>query len=66
MGGGEAAFAWLYELAGSESAAGLLASLAYRVISWLLALVGYLVYLSMGPKVVLARADAQAEERLPA
>ena len=47
VGGGEAAFAWLYSVVGRPAANGILACLAQRVISWSLGLIGYLFYLRM-------------------
>jgi uncharacterized protein (TIRG00374 family) len=44
VGGGEAAFGALYKFMGYTFAAGTLASLAYRVISWVLGALGLLVY----------------------
>ena len=44
VGGGEAAFAWLYTVAGKPAANGILACLAQRIVSWGLGLLGYLVY----------------------
>jgi uncharacterized membrane protein YbhN (UPF0104 family) len=49
VGGGEAAFGWLYGLAGFTAAAGVLAALVQRVIEWTLGMTGYLVYLRMRP-----------------
>ena len=42
VGGGEAAFAWLYSVVGRPAANGILACLAQRVVSWSLGLIGYL------------------------
>ena len=44
VGGGELAFGWLYEVAGSAFVAGALGSLVQRAATWLIALAGYLVY----------------------
>jgi glycosyltransferase 2 family protein len=49
VGGGEAFFGWLYELLGRPGAAGAFAALAKRVITWIVGLIGYVVYLSMKP-----------------
>jgi uncharacterized membrane protein YbhN (UPF0104 family) len=49
VGGGEYAFGQLYHLVGFPAPGGVLASLAQRVITWMLALIGYLVYLRMRP-----------------
>jgi hypothetical protein len=49
VGGGEFAFGKLYEMAGFAVAAGVLGSLVRRVITWVLGLIGYFVYLRMKP-----------------
>lgn len=49
IGGGEAAFGWVYTLAGKPEMVGVLGSLMQRVVNWSLGLVGYLVYLRMRP-----------------
>ena len=49
VGGAEAGFGYLYGLVGKPAALGALASLAQRVITWGLGLVGYLIYLRMRP-----------------
>ena len=50
VGGGELIFGELYQLFGSASFSdGVLASLMFRVVSWALGLLGYLVYLRMRP-----------------
>ncbi|HWP85284.1 MAG TPA: lysylphosphatidylglycerol synthase transmembrane domain-containing protein [Terriglobia bacterium] len=61
MGGGEFAFGKLYEVIGKVFESGVLASLIYRVISWILGLAGYMVYLRMGPSLALPRAEPQPE-----
>ena len=45
VGIGEAGFAELYSCFGFPSSRGVLASLVYRIVSWLLGLLGYLIYL---------------------
>jgi len=57
VGGGEFIFGKLYEMAGKLAAAGVLASLVRRVITWTLGLIGYLVYWRMKP--ALQRVPAQ-------
>jgi glycosyltransferase 2 family protein len=49
VGGAEVAFGFLYGLAGYDPANGVLASLVQRVITWMLGLMGYIVYLRMKP-----------------
>jgi uncharacterized protein (TIRG00374 family) len=46
-GGGELGFGGLYKLFGAEETMGVLGSLVQRVISWVIGLFGYLVYLRM-------------------
>jgi glycosyltransferase 2 family protein len=50
VGGGEYGFGKLYELIHFSFAAGVLASLAQRVIEWSLGLVGYAIYLGLRPR----------------
>lgn len=47
VGVGEAAFAGLYKLAGRPETRGVVARLSLRLAEWLLALVGYIIYLRM-------------------
>lgn len=47
LGGGEYGFGALYGLIGKPEAAGVMGSLGQRVISWSIALFGYIVYLRM-------------------
>jgi uncharacterized protein (TIRG00374 family) len=49
LGGGEWGFGRLYDLVGSPKALAVLGSLAQRVVTWAIGLVGYLVYLRMRP-----------------
>ncbi|MFN4259079.1 MAG: lysylphosphatidylglycerol synthase transmembrane domain-containing protein [Gemmataceae bacterium] len=49
VGGAEMAYGWLYTLVGKLAAFGVLGSLAQRMIMWVLAFAGYLVYLRMRP-----------------
>jgi uncharacterized membrane protein YbhN (UPF0104 family) len=49
MGVGEYAYGRLYEIVGKSAAAGVLGSLAQRIITWALGLVGYIIYLRMRP-----------------
>jgi uncharacterized membrane protein YbhN (UPF0104 family) len=55
VGGAEAAFGFLYKLAGYLPANGVLASLVQRVVTWALGLFGYLVYLRMKPTLAMAQ-----------
>jgi uncharacterized protein (TIRG00374 family) len=62
VGGGEAAFGWLYTLVDKPLANGILMSLTYRMIAWGLGFVGYLVYLRMrAPRPAAAPPEAPAE-----
>jgi uncharacterized membrane protein YbhN (UPF0104 family) len=54
VGVGEYGFGELYRVVGFAFAAGVLASLVQRVVTWLLALVGYFVYLRLRPALVPA------------
>ncbi len=47
VGGGEAIFGKIYELVGNLAVAGVLMSLVYRCINWVLGIIGYIVYLRM-------------------
>ena len=49
VGGGEAAYGFLYGLVGAGQAFGVLGSLTQRVIGWAVGLVGYVIYLRMRP-----------------
>jgi uncharacterized protein (TIRG00374 family) len=61
LGVGELAFGWLYELMGKPFDEGVLASFIQRAITWVLAFVGYLVYLRMRPALTAAVAPDTAE-----
>jgi uncharacterized membrane protein YbhN (UPF0104 family) len=49
VGGGEVGFGALYSMIGYNTAQGVSASLVQRIITWVVGLVGYLVYLRMKP-----------------
>jgi uncharacterized membrane protein YbhN (UPF0104 family) len=57
MGLGELSFQVLYEMVGRPPSAGALASLVYRVLTWVIGLAGYLVYLRMRPALAVARSE---------
>ncbi len=64
VGGGEAGFGAIYRVAGFAAAPGVLATLVQRVITWVLGLIGYLVYLQTRPELPApegTEAPAQAE-----
>jgi len=48
-GAGEIGFGWLYKLLNYDKELGVLMSLTQRVITWMVGLIGYLVYLRMRP-----------------
>jgi glycosyltransferase 2 family protein len=66
VGGGEAAYGWLYTLIGNAAIGGILGCLVQRVIAWGIGLIGYVIYLRM-PKeeVVQARLAAKLEAATP-
>jgi len=57
IGGGEAAFAGLYEILGKPRVNGLVGSMSQRVIFWSLGILGYIVYLRMRETVPGSKAD---------
>lgn len=60
LGVGEAAFGKLYKWVGKPEANGVFMSFTYRVITWGLSFIGFIVYLSMRSEVVLLRKEAEA------
>ena len=51
VGGGEAAYGWLYTLLGKAAIGGILGCLVQRVIAWGIGFIGYLVYTQMKKEV---------------
>ncbi len=47
VGGGEAAYGWLYSLLGKAAIGGILGCLVQRVVAWSIGLIGYIVYTRM-------------------
>lgn len=47
VGGGEAAYGWLYTLLGKAATGGILGCIVQRIISWGVGLVGYVIYTRM-------------------
>jgi glycosyltransferase 2 family protein len=47
VGGGEAAYGWLYTLLGKAAIGGILGCLVQRVIAWAIGLIGYVIYTRM-------------------
>lgn len=54
VGGTEVGYGWLYTRVGAAAAGGVLAALVQRVLTWILGLAGYLVYLRMRPRLPVA------------
>jgi uncharacterized protein (TIRG00374 family) len=66
VGGGEWGFGALYAMIGFQPAEGVLGSLVQRIITWMLGLVGYLVYLRMKPSLpALAPAEPLVAPKMP-
>ncbi|HVK08354.1 MAG TPA: lysylphosphatidylglycerol synthase transmembrane domain-containing protein [Gemmataceae bacterium] len=61
VGGGEAAYGWLYTLVGHAAAVGILGCLVQRVIAWGIGLIGYVIYLRM-PKEEVVQARRAADQ----
>jgi uncharacterized protein (TIRG00374 family) len=61
---GELGYGSLYQLFGCAAACGILGSLIYRVVGWILGAFGYIVYLRMRP--TLRAVEAAASEPVPA
>jgi uncharacterized membrane protein YbhN (UPF0104 family) len=61
VGGGEIGYGSLYSLLGKPFRYGVLGSLVQRVITWFLAMAGYLVYLRMRPTLTPVREEAEKE-----
>ena len=47
VGGGEAAYGWLYTLLGKAAIGGILGCLVQRVVAWVIGFIGYIVYTRM-------------------
>lgn len=69
IGGGEAGFGWVYSLVGSppvgnltQEELGVAGSLTQRLITWVLGVIGYFVYLQMKPQIEVAEEAAAAAE----
>jgi glycosyltransferase 2 family protein len=65
IGGGEAGFGWLYDLAGFAFGIGVLAALVERAIEWVLGLTGYFVYLRLRSELRPQPEDEPAPEPAP-
>jgi uncharacterized membrane protein YbhN (UPF0104 family) len=62
VGGGEAAYGWLYTLLGKAAIGGILGCLVQRVIAWGIGFIGYLVYTRMKKELPPADSTAPAVE----
>lgn len=62
VGGGEAAYGWLYTLLGKAAIGGILGCLVQRVIAWGIGFIGYVVYTRM-PKSELANDVTALDEK---
>ncbi len=61
VGAGEATFGHLYEIVGQPVAAGVLASIAQRIVIWGLSLLGFIVYIQMKPDIPTSLADEEVK-----
>jgi uncharacterized protein (TIRG00374 family) len=61
IGGGEAAFGWLYTLLGKPAVAGIVGCMVQRVIAWGIGFLGYLVYTRMKREELPPPAEAVPE-----
>lgn len=59
LGGGEYGFGALYEWLGFTFTAGVLASLVQRAVTWMIALISYIIYLRMKPAQAAAPSQTQ-------
>lgn len=62
VGGGEAAYGWLYTLVGLPATGGILGCLVQRIIAWGVGLVGYLIYTRMKKEIPVAELETANEE----
>ena len=60
VGVAEGVFAWLYKLSARPPTRGIVARLSLRLVEWLIALTGYIVYLRMRAEVRELRHEAEA------
>ena len=61
VGVAEGVFAWLYKLSGRPETRGIIARLSLRLVEWLIALTGYVVYLRMRGEVQELEHEAEVE-----
>ena len=62
VGVAEGVFAWLYKLSGRPETRGVIARLSLRLVEWLIALTGYLVYLRMRAEVREVQHEMEEEQ----
>ena len=60
VGGGEAAYGWLYTLVGLPATGGILGCLVQRIIAWGIGLIGYVVYTRMKKEIPAVELEATA------
>ena len=65
VGVAESVFGWLYELSGRPVSRGIIARLSLRLVEWLIALTGYIVYLRMRAEVreIQHEVEEEAEQK---
>ncbi len=62
VGVGEAAFAGLYKISGRPASRGVIARLSMRVAEWIIALIGYVIYLRMRAELPVVDEETRKEE----
>ena len=65
VGVAEGVFAWLYKLSGRPETRGIIARLSLRLVEWLIALSGYIVYLRMRAEVREIQHEVEVEVSEP-
>ena len=60
IGGGEAAYGWLYSLLGKSPTGGILGCLVVRMITWGIGAIGYVIYTRMKKEIPAVIAEAEA------
>lgn len=65
VGVAEGVFAWLYKLSGRPETRGIIARLSLRLVEWLIALSGYIVYLRMRSEVREIQHEMEEDEQKP-
>src|SRR5262249_37498182 len=62
VGVAEGIFAWLYKLSGRPETLGVIARLSLRLVEWMIALTGYIVYLRMRTEVREIQHEVEEDE----